>query len=48
VAPHLDVGSRAIERRRIDREEDVELEMLKWFGLPPEPPRDWKDSLHSG
>lgn len=29
--------------RRTDREEDVEIAMIKSFGLPTDPPADWKD-----
>jgi hypothetical protein len=32
--------------RRTEREEDVELAIVKSFGMSAEPPNDWKDSLH--
>jgi hypothetical protein len=43
-----DMAVRIDAARKTDREEDVELAMIKAFGLPPEPPTDWKDTLHSG
>lgn len=43
-----DMAVRIDAARKTDREEDVELAMIKSFGLPPEPPTDWKDTLHSG
>jgi hypothetical protein len=43
-----DMAVRLDAARRTDREEDVELAILKSFGLPPEPTMDWKDTLHSG
>lgn len=41
-----DMAVRIDAARKTDREEDVELAMIKSFGLPPEPPMDWKDTLH--
>ena len=43
-----DMAVRIDAARKTDREEDVELAMIKSFGLPPEPPVDWKDTLHPG
>ena len=43
-----DMAVRIDAARHTDREEDVELAIVKSFGLPPEPPLDWKDSLHPG
>lgn len=43
-----DMAVRIDAARKTDREEDVELAMIKSFGLPPEPPMDWKDTLHPG
>jgi hypothetical protein len=43
-----DMAVRIEAARKTDREEDVELAMIKSFGLPPEPPMDWKDTLHPG
>jgi hypothetical protein len=43
-----DMAVRIDAARTTDREEDVELAMIKSFGLPPEPPMDWKDTLHPG
>jgi hypothetical protein len=42
-----DMAVRIEAARKSDREEDVELAMIKSLGLPPEPPIDWKDTLHS-
>jgi hypothetical protein len=42
-----DMAVRIDAARRTEREEDVELAVVKSLGLPPEPPLDWKDSLHS-
>jgi hypothetical protein len=41
-----DVALRIEAARRTDREEDVELAVVKSLGLPPEPPVHWKDPLH--
>jgi hypothetical protein len=43
-----DMAVRIEAARQSDREEDVELAVIKSLGLPPEPPTDWKDTLHSG
>lgn len=43
-----DMAIRIEAARKTDREEDVELAMIKSFGLPPEPPMDWKDTLDPG
>ena len=43
-----DMAVRIDAARKTDREEEVELALIKSFGLPPEPPRDWKDTLHPG
>ena len=43
-----DMAARIDAARRSDREEDVEIAIVRSFGLPPEPPLDWKDTLHSG
>jgi len=43
-----DMAVRIEAARKSDREEDVELALIKSFGLPPEPPMDWKDSVHPG
>jgi hypothetical protein len=43
-----DIAVRIDAARRTDREEDVELAIVKSFGLPPEPPMEWKDTLHPG
>lgn len=43
-----DMALRIDAARRTDREEDVELAVIKSLGLPPEPPADWKDALHPG
>ncbi|MDB6042285.1 MAG: hypothetical protein JWM63_836 [Gammaproteobacteria bacterium] len=42
-----DMAVRINAARWSDREEDVELAMVKSFGLPLEPALDWKDTLHS-
>lgn len=34
--------------RRTEREEDVELAVMEWDGVPLEPPVDWKDPYHPG
>jgi hypothetical protein len=38
-----DMAVRLDAARRNEREEDVEIAMLKSFGLPTDPPVDWKD-----
>lgn len=43
-----DMAVRIDAARKTDREEDVALAMIKSFGLRPEPPKDWKDTLHPG
>lgn len=43
-----DMAVRIDAARKTEREEDVELAMIKSFGLPAEPPMDWKDTLHPG
>lgn len=43
-----DMAVRIDAARWSDREEDVEIAIVRSFGLPPEPPMDWKDTLHSG
>jgi hypothetical protein len=43
-----DMAIRIDAARKTEREEDVELAIIKSFGLPPEPPMSWKDTLHSG
>lgn len=43
-----DMAVRIDAARKTEREEDVELAMIKSFGLPAEPPVDWKDTLHPG
>jgi hypothetical protein len=43
-----DMALRLDAARNTDREEDVELAMVKSLGLPPEPPVGWKDTLHPG
>jgi hypothetical protein len=40
-----DVALRIDAVRRTAREEDVELAILKSYGVPPEPPIGWKDTL---
>ena len=42
-----DMAVRIDAARKSDREEDVELAMIKSLGLPLEPPIDWRDTLHS-
>ena len=42
-----DVALRIEAARRSNREEDVELAVVKSLGLPLEPPVHWKDPLHS-
>ena len=53
----LDLGRRRTNRdlairidaaRRGEREEDVDLDIIKLDGLPQEPPADWKDPLRPG
>jgi hypothetical protein len=41
-----DVALRIDVARRTDREEDVELAVVKSLGLPPEPPVHWKEPLN--
>lgn len=41
-----DMAVRIDAARKTEREEDVELAMIKSFGLPAEPPIDWKDTVH--
>jgi len=41
-----DMAVRIEAARRTEREEDVELAIVQSFGLPAEPPTDWKDNLH--
>jgi hypothetical protein len=41
-----DMAVRIDAVRRTEREEDVELVMVKSFGMSAEPPNDWKDDLH--
>ena len=41
-----DMAIRIDTARRTDREEDVELAVVKSLGLPPEPPVQWKDPLY--
>ncbi len=43
-----DMAVRIDAARRTEREEDVELAIVKSFGMSTEPPNDWKDSLHPG
>jgi hypothetical protein len=43
-----DMAIRIDTARRTDREEDVELAVVKSLGLPLEPPTAWKDTLHPG
>jgi hypothetical protein len=45
--PVRDMAVRMEAARRTEREEDVELALVKSFGLPPELPSDWKDSWSS-
>jgi hypothetical protein len=40
-----DMAVRIDAARRTEREEDVELVMVKSFGMSTEPPNDWKDGL---
>ena len=40
-----DMSVRIEAARRTDREEGVELAMIKSLGLPAEPPESWKDLL---
>ena len=41
-----DMAVRIDAVRRTEREEDVELVMVKSFGMSAEPPNGWKDDLH--
>jgi hypothetical protein len=34
--------------RKYEREEDVDLVLVKSFGLPAVPALNWKDALHPG
>jgi hypothetical protein len=43
-----DMAVRIDAARRTEREEDVELALLRSFGLPTDPPEDWKDTLLPG
>ena len=43
-----DMALRIETARRSDREEDVELAVVKSLGLPAEPPPAWRDRLHPG
>jgi hypothetical protein len=43
-----DMAARLDAARRTEREEDVELALLKSWGLPTEPPADWKDTYYPG
>jgi hypothetical protein len=43
---NTDMAVRIDTARHTDREEDVELAMVKSFGLPLEPPVNWKDAFH--
>jgi hypothetical protein len=45
---NADMALRIDAARRSDREEDVELAVVKSLGLPAEPPSNWKDTLHPG
>ena len=40
-----DMALRIEAARRYEREEDVDLALIKSFGLPPEPPAGWKDKF---
>jgi hypothetical protein len=40
-----DMAVRINAARRTERQEDVELAIVKSFGMSTEPPQDWKDSL---
>lgn len=41
-----DMAVRIDAARRTEREEDVELALVQSFGLPPEPPTNWKDTFN--
>jgi hypothetical protein len=41
-----DMAVRIDAARRTEREEDVELAIMKSFGMSTEPANDWKDTLH--
>jgi hypothetical protein len=43
-----DMALRIEAARRYEREEDVALALIKSFGVPTEPPADWKDKFHTG
>jgi hypothetical protein len=43
-----DMAMRLEAARRYDREEDVDLALIKSFGSPTEPPADWKDTFSHG
>jgi hypothetical protein len=43
-----DMALRIDAARKYEREEDVDLVLVKSFGLPAVPALDWKDTLHSG
>jgi hypothetical protein len=40
-----DMALRVDAARRYEREEDVDLALIKSFGLPAEPPAEWKDKF---
>ena len=46
--PNRDMALRLEAARQTEREEDVELAVIKSFGLPADPPASWKDSLNAG
>jgi hypothetical protein len=43
-----DMAVRIDAARRTEREEDVELALVRSFGLPTDPPADWKDTFNPG
>jgi hypothetical protein len=43
-----DMGVRLDAARRTEREEDVELALVKSFGLSTDPPAGWKDKYNPG
>jgi hypothetical protein len=43
-----DMATRLDAARRTEREEDVELALVRSWGLPTEPPADWKDPYYAG
>jgi hypothetical protein len=43
-----DMAVRLDAARQTDREEDVDLALVKSMGLPTEPPADWKDTFNAG